>query len=264
MMAMDNLFSGLEELGFNNLNNVDLYNQNSNNNNANAKIKKETTVEESLYDKSYICPVCNSGLKSKSVKTGKARLVSKDTDLMPRYENINPLFYDIVICSQCGYSALAKYFERIKAEQAVLIKTKISANYKTRTYPSVYDVDIAIERYKLALLNAVVKNTRNSEKAYICLKTGWLYRLKQDKDNEIKFLQQALIGFKEAFEKEPFPICGMDSYTLMYLIGELSRRLGSNQEAIRWLGRVITGKNVNPRLKDLARDQKDLIKEQSI
>lgn len=259
---MDNLFSGLEELGFKNLNDVDLYNSGSNKNNIdNANLQKDSPVEDLLYDKSYICPVCHNGLKSKTVKVGKARLVSKDTDLMPRYEKINPLFYDIVICSQCGYSALSKYFERIKDEQAVQIKTKISPNYRSRIYPEIYDVDIAIERYKLALLSAVIKNTRNSEKAYICLKVGWLYRLKQDKENEAKFLEQALIGFRESFEKEPFPICGMDTYTLMYLIGEISRRLGNNEEALRWLGRVITGRNVNPKLKDLARDQKNLIKE---
>ena len=34
----------------------------------------------------------------------------------------------------------------------------------------------ALTRYKLALLNAVVRQGKNSEKAFICLKTAWLLR----------------------------------------------------------------------------------------
>jgi uncharacterized protein len=265
MGIMDSIFSGLEELGFKNLNEIDLYKQNSDTNNPDkSKGKKEASIEDLLYGKSYRCPICCNDFKSQTVKVGKARLISKDTDLMPRYENINPLFYDVVICQKCGYSALSKYFERIKEEQILLVKSKITPNFKSRTYPDIYDLDIAIERYKLSLLNAVIKNTRNSEKAYICLKIAWLYRLKQDKQSEIKFLEQSYIGFKEAYEKETFPVCGMDSFTLMYLIGELARRLGNDDESLQWLGRVITGRNVNPKLKDLARDQKNLIKDSSI
>jgi uncharacterized protein len=265
MIIMDNIFSGLEEFGFKNLDEIDLYKQNSDISNSDkSKVKKEPSIDNLLYGKSYRCPICSSDFKSQTVKIGKARLVSKDTDLMPRYESINPLFYDVVICQKCGYSALSKYFEKIKEEQISLIKSKITPNFKSKIYPEIYDLDIAIERYKLTLLNAVIKNTRNSEKAYICLKIGWLYRLKQDKQNELKFLEQSYIGFKEAYGKEAFPICGMDSFTLMYLIGELARRLGNNDEALQWLGKVITGRNVNPKLKDLARDQKNLIKDSNI
>lgn len=258
---MDNLFSGLEELGFKNLDSIDLYNQENTKENQNdASVKNEVSSENFLYDKSYICPVCGNNFKAKAVKVGKTRLVSKDTDLMPRYENINPLFYDVIICPRCGYSAMIKYFDKIRDEQALLIKSKITPRFKARIYPDTYDIDIAIERYKLALLNAVVKNAKSSEKAYICLKTAWLYRIKESSDEEQKFIEQALIGFKEAYEKEAFPVCGMDRFTLMYLIGELSRRLGNDHEALLWFGKVIVSPNINPRLKELARDQKDLIK----
>lgn len=258
---MENIFSGLEELGFKNLDNVDLYKKEANEEkNGQNKEKKAPNPKDFLYEKTCQCPVCNNEFKTKAVKKGKARIVSTDTDLMPIYENINPTFYDVIICPRCGYSALTRYFEKVKADQADLIKTKISSSYKAKIYPDVYDIDIAIERYKLALLNAFVKVAKSSEKAYICLKLGWLYRLKKDNANEIKFLEQAYIGFNDSFSTESFPICGMDSYTLMFLVGELARRLGKENDALIWLGRVITGRNVNPKLKERARDQKDLIK----
>lgn len=256
---MDKIFSGLEELGFKDLNNVELFKQEGENS-SDSKSKDDTNPLNFLYDKSYTCPVCNEQIKTKAIKNAKTRLISKDTDLMPRHEPINPMFYDVVICPKCGYAALAKYFDKIKHEQTLAIKSTITPKFKPRLYPDLYDVDIAIERYKLALLNSVVKNSKMSERAYTCLKIGWMYRLKEDSENEQKFLEQALIGFKEAFTKEPFPICGMDTYTLIYLLGELSRRLGLYEDALKWFGKVIVTPGVNPKLKEMAREQKDLIK----
>jgi uncharacterized protein (DUF2225 family) len=260
---MDNLFSGLEELGFKNLNEVELYSKEEEKENDAPAAKDESSILDYVYDKSYICPVCGNEVKARTVKVGKARNLGKDTDLMPRFGNINPLFYDVILCEQCGYAALPRYFEKIRHEQALLIKSTITPKFRAKSYPELYDVDIAIERYKFALLNAVVKNSRVSEKAFICLKLSWMSRLKEDSENEQKFSQQALTGFKEAFTKESFPICGMDTYTLVYLLGELSRRLGDNEAALRWLGKVIVTPGISPRLKELARDQRDLMRDSS-
>lgn len=256
---MEKIFSGLEEFGFKNLEEVDLYK-------IETKAEPEnSTKEESkidfLYDKSFTCPVCGNNFKSKAVKVGKARLVSKDTDLMPIYSNINPLLYDVVLCQKCGYASLSKYFDKIKHDQTLLVRATITPKFKSKLYPDIYDENIALERYKLSLLNSVVKKSKFSEKAYTCLKIAWIYRIIEDKENEVKFLEQALNGFREAFIKESFPICGMDTYTVIYLIGELFRRTGNNDEALKWFGKVIVTPNVNPRLKELARDQKDIIKQ---
>lgn len=258
---MKNLFSGLENLGFKNITD-ELYENETKaaSKAAKLKVKKEVTPLELIYDKSFKCPVCGSDFKNPSVKTGRARLISKDTDLMPKYEPINPLFYDVVLCPKCGYAAMSKYFDKIKQSQASLVREKISPRYIAKSYPTIYDVDTAIERYKLSLLNSLVKNGKTSEKAYTCLKIAWLYRIKEDNSEEVKFLEQAFQGFKDAYVKESFPICSMDSYTLMYLLGELSRRLNNTDEALKWLSQVIVSPNVNPRLKELARDQKDLIR----
>lgn len=261
---MDKLFSGLENLGFKEINTKNLYEAEDDKNNLEEKAAKKTvSIGDLLYNKSYSCPVCGNNFTSRAVKVGKTRVVSSDSDLMPRYENLNPLFYDVILCPKCGYAALIKYFEKIKQDQIELINTLITPKFKARIYPEIYDIDIAIERYKLSLLNAVVKKAKASEKAYICLKLGWMYKLKEDTKNEKTFQEQAFIGFKEAFSKEVHPICGMDSFTVMYLLGELSRRLGDNVEALRWLGNVIVAPNANPRLKEKARDQKDIIRANS-
>jgi uncharacterized protein len=89
---------------------------------------------------------------------------------------------------------------------------------------------------------------------------AWIYRLQEDDANEQLFLEQALEGFNEAYMNESFPICSMDKYTVMYLIGELNRRTGSFDEANLWFSKLITTPNIPQKIKELARDQRDLIR----
>jgi uncharacterized protein (DUF2225 family) len=60
---------------------------------------------------------------------------------------------------------------------------------------------------------------------------------------------------------EDFPIYGMDKFTTMYLIGELNRRTNNLSVANLWFSKIITSANAPQKIKDLARDQRDLIKE---
>lgn len=256
-----NLFSDLEHLGFNDIDKLDLY---GNKAKEEEKISPKETEEDKekslLYDKEVICPVCGVRFNVRTVKASAARTVKKDSDLFIRYSNINPYFYDVWLCNSCGYSAMKRDFEQIKEHQKESVNKSISNRWKGKKYPDTYDVDIAIERYKLALLNYVVINAKNSSKAMTCLKIAWMYRLKEDEANEQSFLKQALEGMENAYFNEDFPIYGMDRFTTMYLIGELCRRTGEADKAMQWFSKVITNQSAAPRLKDLARDQKDLIK----
>ena len=46
-----------------------------------------------IFDKTYTCPVCDKGFKTKTVKTGKVKLISADTDLRPKYQHMDSLKY---------------------------------------------------------------------------------------------------------------------------------------------------------------------------
>ena len=266
----NNLFSDMEKLGFGDIKDINLYEeepkqeQKKEDNEEKQKISAQDLIDkemELLYDRKIKCPVCEDTFLARSVKVSAPRMLKKDSDLFIRYSNINPYFYDVWICNICGYAAMKKDFPNIKNYQIESIREKISPRWRGRIYPQVYDVDIAIERYKLSLLNYVAMNSKHSNKAMNCLKIAWMYRLKGDEKNETEFLKQALEGLEYAYLEEGFPIYGMDRYTTMYLIGELSRRVGDFSKAMQWFSKVITTPSVSPKLKDLARDQKDLIRE---
>ncbi|NLL30096.1 MAG: DUF2225 domain-containing protein [Clostridiales bacterium] len=262
MESNKNIFEDLEDLGFKDISNIDIYDKKEEENKESKEVKEEEVKEEDLlYDKNVTCPVCSNKFKARVVKANAARIEGKDKDLCIRYKGINPYFYDVWICNTCGYSSMKADFDKIKEVEKERIITEISTKWRGRKYPEVYDVNIAIERYKISLLNYTVIGAKSSKKALNCLKIAWMYRLLEDTENEQLFLEQALLGFKDAYFNEAFPICGMDKFTIMYLIGELHRRLGNHSEALKQFGNVITSQGASRKVKDLAYDQKELIRE---
>jgi len=221
---------------------------------------KEKTEADFLFDSEVECPVCHHGIAVRRLKRSALRLKSRDTDFMPVYEHINPLYYDIWVCNHCGYAASESSFHQplTKAEIEAVLQN-ISVKWRARNYPRFYDADVAVERYKLALLCAAIRKARTIDIAMLCLKLGWVYRSKQDTEKETNCLLQALSGLKLIFEKGPFPVAGMDESSLAFLIGELSRRVGQYDEALKYLRQVILDRNAKNSLRERARDQRQLI-----
>lgn len=276
---MANLFSGLENFGLGDLSGLDVFNTDNGDKKDGDKEsdnKPKVTEADFIFDKTYTCPVCDNEFKSKAIKTGKIKLLGADSDLRPKYQLVDSLKYDAIVCPGCGYSALNRFFNYMTAQQAKMIKEQITANFRgIDEEGDIYTYDDAIARHKLVLVNTVVKKAKNSERAYTCLKIAWLLRGKaeslptdtKDYDNEIKklkaeedeFIANAYEGFISAFSKEMFPMCGMDENTVTYLVADLARRCGKYDEAGRWISRVLIARDASERIKSKARDLKELI-----
>lgn len=268
---MSNLFAGLERLGLKVKKDINVFEEEKKEEQAAQGAKnapKEISEESLLFDKSHKCPVCDMEFKSKMVRTGKAKLVSQDMDLRPKYDGIDPLKYDAILCPGCGYASLNRYFNFVMSSQAKMIKEQISSTFKYDSENGkVYSYDEAIMRHKMALLNTVVKKGKLSERAYTCLKLAWLFRGKREElmkgeyskeemdavvEEEKECLKNAHEGFISAFSQEDFPMCGMDEYTVTFLVAELSRRIGEVEEAKRWVSKVLVARDANRRIKDKA------------
>lgn len=273
---MGNIFAGLESFGLKGVEEVDVFQENGNEKGEASdknEQKKEFTEEDFIFEKHYTCPVCDNEFKSKMVRTGKVRLIGADSDLRPRYQGVDSLKYDAILCPKCGYAALNRYFNFVMAGQAKSIKDKISTNFKYQPEEGkIYTYDDAIARHKMALLNTVVKSGKNSERAYTCLKLAWLCRGKREllmqgehtkeeltelASEEKELLVNAFEGFEVAFGKEDFPMCGMDQYTMMYLLAEMARRIGRVDEAKRYVSKVLVARDAQQRIKDKAFDLKE-------
>lgn len=280
---MDNLLSGLESMGLGKMSKIDLYDESKEENAAKQEPAKPepVKVDETTYilDKSFECPVCYHGFKCKIVKTGKAKLMSQDVDLRPKYADIDGLKYGVVVCPVCGYASMIKTFTGITSAQAKLIKENISSSFTgINNDGSIYSYDDAIMRHKLALVNTVVKRAKISERAYMCLLLGWLLRGKREnlpddtqnydtvvdglKKEELDFLAKARDGFVDAFSKESFPLCGLDEHTSVYLIAALNAETGEKDKALQWISKLIVSSTANERIKDRGRRLKEMLTEE--
>ena len=279
-----NLLSGLSDFGLGNLEGLDIYDTPGNDKNDDGDLanKGKTVIKEEdmVFDKSFTCPLCDKEFKAKMVRAGKVRTLESDRDLRPRHENIDTLKYDIIACPHCGYAGYGKNFMYLTPSQRKAIKDNICSSFKPKKTENAlpyYTYDEALERYKLALVNAIVKHGKASEKAYICLKTGWLFRGMQEalsaddpdytskkreyEQTENQFLHNAYDGLIKARENETFPIAGMDMFTLDYLLANLAIRFEEYETGAKLVANLIAAKGTPNRIKDKARDLKaDIIK----
>jgi uncharacterized protein (DUF2225 family) len=281
---MAGIFSGLEKLGLGNITGENLFEDPRK---KEVKVKKEppkrklqlVNEEDYLFDKKYKCPVCDSDFDAKTVRTGKVRMKNVDIDLRPDYDELDQNKYDVIACPHCGYAALGRYFPNLNKYQIDDIRVKICMNYLHEDNKEpIYSYDYAKKLYQLALANAVVKKAKNSEKAYICLKSAWVVRGEtqrldpEDEDYDSKvaendaqekeLLKNALDGFAMARQTEEFPIAGMDPSTLDYLMAALAVETDQRDLASKMIGEILVSRSANSRIKDKARVLKEMLAEQ--
>lgn len=275
---MSGLLSGLSELGLGKMENIDLYmepeEKPAEDQNSEKPQKMKYQEKDFLFDKKYECPVCYEPFKAKTVRSGKLRLMGTDKDLRPLYEQMEPIKYDVVLCPHCGYAALTRYFGGLTAGQIKSVRENISSSFQApESAGDIYTYEEALNRYKLCLANAIVKRGKASEKAYICLKAGWLLRsmreeldteeadydnkLQSTREQEKEFLKNALEGFISARQSESYPICGMDEITLEYLIAVLAMEFEQYEVASKLIANVLVSPSANRRTKDRAREIKE-------
>ena len=260
---MNNIFEDLKGMGFDNLEEMDLFPPKIKESEKEVQEeKKRYTVEEVLYDKTYTCPVCHTEFKAKAIRSGRNRLLNVELDLKANYDIVNPLLYECIVCETCGYAALARVFSNLTFSQIGWIKEKVCTQYKVYHYPAILSEKDGVLRYKLALLNSSVKKAKDGEKAYICLKIAWLYRDMKEKELEETFLNYALTGFENAYNTERFPIFELDEQTTAYIIADLYRRKKNYEKAMQWVGVIIMDKSVSLRLKTKALHLKGVISEE--
>ncbi len=280
---MAGIFSGFEKLGLGNIGKEQLFEDPKK---KTVEVKKEqpkklqlVNEEDYLFDKKYKCPVCDSEFEARTVRTGKVRMKNVDIDLRPDYDELDQNKYDVIACPACGYAALGRYFPTLNKYQIDDIIVKICMNYKHEpNNEPIYSYEYAKRLYQLALANAVVKKAKNSEKAYICMKSAWVIRgetqrldpneeayeakKKENDAQEKELLENALNGFIMARQSEEFPIAGMDSTTLDYLIAALAVETGKRDIASKMISDILVSRTANSRIKDKARFLKDMLTEE--
>lgn len=276
------IFSGLEALGFK-IENRKIYEEPVVEKQVEEEIpeKKETTIveEDVLFPKSYSCPVCGKGFKSLAVRAGKVRNIGQDDDLRPKYNGMDPIKYDAIVCPHCGYGAIARYFQYVMPVQGKKLRAEVKRNFRGIEHSKdVYSYEEAFLNYKIVLMCDVIGGVISSRKAYTCLKMAWLLRgwleaegdtlseakKKELEENYKESIQHAYDGYVKAFSVEAFPISGMDEMTTTYLLAQLAFQTGDYSNSLKMLVNVIMNKGVSAKIKDKALVLKEEIRKKLV
>lgn len=229
-----------------------------------------------LFKKNVRCKCCDKVFPALVPRSGRIRRIEPDIDLRPRCENFDTLKYGVYHCPYCGYTSIARTFQRLSDHSLTQVEKRICSQFKPESPMNEKETityDEAIDYHKLALFTEVVKDGKASDKAYICLLIGWLYRGKREelernaqenakeieecKKEEIECIKHAFEGFDKAFTKEVAPFAGMDDLTTRYLFATLAFEIGRYDMAAKSISDIITSKTAPSRIKDKARMLKE-------
>lgn len=217
-----------------------------------------------FYEKKIECLHCKKPFNTYKVRTKAIKVKETDTDFMPVYvdSNVQALYYNVFVCEHCGFAFtddFSKYFAPGTAEE---IKEKISGNWVKHDFNGERTVFQALQAYKLALLCADIKREKNVAKAGLALRLAWLYRSLKNVQQEERFLKIARDQYMESYSNEDYASTQMSGTRVVYMIAELSRRIGDEENAVRFFSKVIEGQRSGgeAKLVEMAKERWDEIR----
>jgi uncharacterized protein len=214
---------------------------------------------QAAFDRNIDCIHCKHKFTTKKLRSRFIKVTEYDTDFRPHYESddVNPLFYNIFVCPECGFSFSDDFTKTFAPGTKQLIEEKVSSKWTSRHYGDERTIDDAINTYKLAGYCATLKKEKHIVSAGIYLRIAWLYRQKDNKEQEIRFLKLSRQEYLESYSTDDFKGTQVSEIRLFYLAGELSNRIGDIKGAAKYFSMVIEKQKqaVETKLVEMARER---------
>lgn len=217
------------------------------------------------YQKDIECLHCKKKFKTTKVRSKFVKVISHTSDFQPIYENkeVNPLLYNIFVCEHCGFSFTDDFTKYFAPGIKEIIQEQISDKWTPRSFGSERTIQEGIMSYKLGILSGTLKKEKFVNMAGLALRTAWLYRL-QEKQEEKRFLEIARDRYADSYSNGDYNGTQMSESRVLYLIAELSRKIGDIEYATRYFSKIIEKQNtsIEPTIIKMAKDRWSEIREQ--
>lgn len=214
---------------------------------------------DSFYEKKIECVLCSKSFTTLKVRSRFAISYKTDSDFCPHYRagNYNPHFYFVNVCPECGFAFSEEFSDQFPKGTKEIISVQITEHWTKRNFGQVRDFQQALESYKLAILAGSLKKEKNAVLAGLCLRLAWLYRSENKLEQEKRFMGMALNAYEESFVLSDFAGTSMSELKVLFMIGELSRRLGQHQKAVSYFSKIVQHENAKDEQKmvKMAREQ---------
>jgi len=198
-----------------------------------------------IWFKEVTCQVCGAKHKTPRVKPSFLKVKSIESDFHKIYEFVNPIYYAITTCNECNYSARNDDYDKVTLEYhkeiidlALSIKnSKKNVIFKNEKNPPLEEV---VNKHLLAIyFYKSFKPENPNIIAGLYMHLVWLYREAGNKEKEIEYIKYAIEYYIKTYEKGIYIPEKIGIPGIMYLIGELYRRIGNYPDAVQWFSRVV-------------------------
>jgi len=228
-------------------------------------------MSTALWNKKLTCPFCSKEFETTRLRASAIRVKEKWTDFGSLYEGVSPTHYSITACPHCMVAARNEEFEKFNAGYEPKLmefskRARAQAPAKAELFAlGELSVEQAVKRHELAIAcHKMRAHSEPGELAGLYLHIVWMYRSNGNPEGERKALAPALEAYKEFYEKGSKMPEKLGEPGVLYLIGELYRRLNDFREARSYYAKALGSKELGafPNIESLLREQMLVAKEQ--
>lgn len=228
-------------------------------------------MSSALWNKKMICPFCSKEFETTRLRASAIRVKEKWTDFGSLYDGPSPTVYSITACSHCMVAARNEEFEKFNAGYEPKLmefskRARATAASKAELFAlGELSVEQSVKRHELAIAcHKMRAHAEAGELAGLYLHIVWMYRSNGQPEQERKYLQPAMEAYKEFYEKGSKLPEKLGEPGVVYLIGELYRRMGNYREARVYYAKALGSKELEafPNIESLLREQMLVAKEQ--
>ena len=215
---------------------------------------------EGVYEDDVSCPLCKHKFKTMKVIVSKLRQEGTDSDLRVRYKDVDPMYYDIVSCPNCLYSASENQFSYATHRIAQRVNIELEPfRSQTVVLPGLLrDSFTVIAGYYLAILCApICIDSHEIVQARHWQKLGWIYGDSQDGVMSKNAFEHSLAAFRHAYDH--FDYSPKQMQQMCFIMGDIYQKLGDYENARRYFydakanreGTAVMKRNADTRLEEI-------------
>jgi hypothetical protein len=208
------------------------------------------------------CPICGVTFAAAGLRESKLIRHRTDPDLRERYKGVEPMYYDVLTCPQCWYSALRDTFDSAEPADSHILMTELGALQRELGFEFDNRKDAAevFTGYYLALRIAPRCFLQaETQTARLWVKLSRLYEDCGDQTMMEYANRQALDAYKDIYQRVSLSPRALQR--IQFILGDLYFKTGEFREAREMLFKAKIAKDGTELIRRYAEDRIDLMRE---
>ncbi len=216
----------------------------------------EENFQDLMLKRKMKCPVCGHEFEQTQPKFRSARIIKIEDDMRKICKPYKPEWYNITTCPQCLYSEYSSDFNKLSkiyVEDAKKVLEKVKTLRGTLKFHKL-NINTIFMQYYIAMMCAVSPKMRSFKMARSWLVLSWLYKDVNHEEMYEYAYDQAFKYYTDVFQSSVNAIPEEEEQKLYVILGELNKRKGNYDEALKLLFDAAQFKGGNKQIGDMARN----------